>query len=400
MPHWSSISGLTVSSPSPAIAGIAASMLDAVPATNERGERPVLFVVADPVLAAILDGSAIVPPGEWLDARCRELGVPVAFDGDFPFSDGVRALGEGVFLTRFESLHLLASPGEWMSRIADPPEFLARLTAASHPEQVLRRLYRSPLMKTLFRPIHRSMMRRKWAGEPRAHLPGEEVIVYHHIPKCAGMSVFHHLNEHLTWHDELVHLDARALEGVNAHGLTPFDRKDPRELDRIEVLFGHEVSLDDVRKLTGRAPLLATCLRDPASRMVSHYNWEMEQLAAQSERLPSFEEWYRGQERNWIVRWLARQFFRFEGRGRRDEELFADVSAKLEQFWIVCTLENFRPAMRRLTDKLGLPPIDTASNRAGESYSRRQELTPEIAARIEREHPLDVQLHRRWRDAA
>ncbi len=399
MPHWSKFPGLTVDSPSPAIARIAASMLDAVPRSGGAAKPPVLLVLADPVLSAVLDGSAIVPPGGWLQARCSELGVPVPSDGDFPFSEGFLTLGEGVFVTRFESLHLLAPPGDWLSRVEDLPQFLERLQSTRPPEQALRRLYREPLMKALFRPIHRTMMRRKWTGEPRAHLTGDEVIVYHHIPKCAGMSVFHHLNEFLKWNDELVHLDARALDGVNAHGLMPFHRKDPRELARIEVLFGHEVSVDDAGKLAGRTPLFATCLRDPASRMVSHYNWEMEQLAAGGMPIPPFDEWYQRQESNWIVRWLARRFFQLETRGRSDEELFEEVRVGLERFWIVCTLENFSTAMHQLTDKLGLPPIDAASNRAGESYSKRQELTPEIEARIERDHPFDVRLHRRWRDA-
>lgn len=371
-------------------------------AGSKEEVRSTLLVLCDPVLAAIMDDSPIADPQDWLAEKCRELGVPVPVDGDFPFSEGVQQLDENgrVFLTRLESLHLLASGKEWLSHLPDESAITARISAARFENHTVRRLYKSPLLKRLYRPIHRTMMRRKWTAEPRAHLPGDEIIVYHHVPKCAGMSVFHHLNEFLKWNDELVHLDGRANEAVNAHGLVPFAHKDPRELDRIEVLFGHEVSLGDLKRFPMRTPLFVTCLRDPASRMVSHYNWEMHQLDERGARISGFEEWVSRQDRNWMTQWLAREFFEIDTRMLSDEEVLAAVNKGLGKFWMVCSLETFPSQMRHLTDKLGLPPIDAASNRAGESYPRRQELTPGWTERIEAEHPLDVALYRRWTDIA
>lgn len=390
---------VTVAAPSRVLASLAASLLGGRVAELDSRSRPddaLLLMVADPVLCSILDDGPIIRTSEWLAEVCGRLNVPVPTGGDFPFSDGVQALSleRNVHLTRFESLHLLVPESEWLERLEDREGFERRLHSAEFELRRLRRLYKDPAIRTLFWPIHRALLRRKWTNEPRAHLAGNELVVFHHVPKCAGMSVFHHLNDHLKWNDELVHLDGRADVGVAAHGLMPFAWKDPRERDRAEVLFGHDVSVPRLRALSNRDLLLVTCLREPAARLVSHYNWEMHQ---HPDAIEDFESWLGKQGRNWMTRWLAARCFGWDVRGESDESLLQRINAELENFWIVCTVENLDAGMSRLTTKLGLPAIQRASNRAGETYRQFQTLTPRLSEQIRAANPCDVALYERWR---
>lgn len=397
-----------VASPSAELARVAATVLQPglPPAfgrdvTTAPPRSRIALVLCDPLLAEVIDAGPVAQPAKWLGGQCAALKIPVPTDGDFPFSEGREILAEQprkIVLTRFESLHLLgtANPIDVLER--EVLGFRERLQTTTLEQSRIDAAYDDPVIARLFRPFHRQMLGRKWRREAR-RLPDDELIVYHHIPKCAGMSVFKHLNAHLTWNDELVHLDARAERDVNATGAVPFAHKDGRELKRIEVLFGHDVSMKSLERLPNRRPLMMTCLRDPASRMVSHYNWEMHQRELAGEPIPDFASWYARQDRNWMTRWLGLKWLGLDVDALPEAVLFRKVVDTLRGFWLVCTTEDFDSAMRVLTDKLDLPPIATVSNRAGETYSKRFSLTDEWRRKISSQHPLDAELYAHFASA-
>ena len=325
-------------------------------------------VVGDPVMVGLLEwwaaggkGDVVFPPVVAGGARWEDLpgdAVAVA-DGLFPgFAEVVR----GTVLA---------------------PEQLA----VAYPEG---------WGEGFYRPFHREMLRRKWGAVPDAERP---VIVYHHVPKCAGMSMFHHLNAHLSWNDELVHLDGRARADVLAAGVVPFEWKDERELARIEVLFGHDVSLASAGRLAGREVRWVTCLRDPVARMVSHYNWEMHQRDLAGRGIPTFDDWAAAQGKNWMTRWLGRVVLGWDVNGVEDRAIYERVAATLETFWILGMTEDYSEATRPVTEFLGLPAIGKMTNVAGEAYPKRAEVTPEITDRMRADQALDFELVERWRVA-
>ncbi len=330
-------------------------------------------VVGDPVMLGLLDWSA--------GGRKGELIFPVA-------------MGEPGQVVRWEDL-----PGDAVA-VADGlfPGFAELVREAELSSDQLAVAYPDGWGGDLYRPFHREMLRRKWAGKPDGVRP---VVIYHHVPKCAGMSMFHHLNANLAWNDELVHLDGRARADVLAAGVVPFDWKDDRELARIEVLFGHDVSLASAERLAGRERILVTCLRDPAERMVSHYNWEMHQRELAGQLIPEFGPWHAKQGRNWMTRWFGRAFFGLEVDRMEERTVFDLVCEGLESFAVVGMTERFEESMRPVTDRLGLPRVGTATNVAGESYPKRMRLSSESRWRAElaEAHPLDVALVERWAGA-
>lgn len=326
------------------------------------------LVVGDPVMLGLLEWHA--------GGRAGERRYP-----DIDAAAGVFR-GEVV---RWESL-----PGNAVA-VADRqfPGFRDLVRETELAPEELERAYPAGWGDSLYRPFHREMLRRKWSARPNSDRP---LIVYHHIPKCAGMSMFLHLNDHLTWNDQLVHLDGRARQDVLAAGCVPFDWKDPRELDRIDVLFGHDVTREAAGRLAGREMKFATCLRDPASRMVSHYNWEMHQRELGDRVVPEFEEWYVSRGRNWMTRWLGRVFLGLDVNRVDDDEVSERVVEALKEFWIVGTTDNFMESMRPVTEFLGLAPVNRSSNAAGKMYPNRFRLDAEWSGRIAAEHPLDVRL--------
>ncbi len=346
--------------PSPAVATVAG---DVVGRVSRR-----TFVIGDPVMLGLLDWHA--------KGRVGEL--------CFPDIDRAAAGCRGDVI-RWEALEreMVAAAEERY------PGFAKLVLEALFSPEDLARAYPDDWGGGHYRPFHREMLKRKWAGRPPGDRP---LIVYHHVPKCAGMSMFLHLNDHFSWNDELVHLDGRARRDVLEAGCVPFDCKDERELERIEVLFGHDVSLAATRRLAGRELKFVTCLRDPASRMVSHYNWEMHQREFSDRPTPDFEEWYVGRERNWITCWLGRVFLGLPVERMPENELLARVTEELRKFWIVGTTDDFKRSMRPLTNTLGLPPVRRSANAAGKMYPNRFQLTPEWSERIAADNPADVNL--------
>ncbi len=321
-------------------------------------------VVGDPVMLGLL---------EWWAAGGRgEVTFPAVTDED----------GK---VTRWESL-----PGDAVA-VADElfPGFAKVVRERVLSEDEMAAAYPDGWGGSLYRPFHREMLRKKWAARPET---GRPLIVYHHVPKCAGMSMFLHLNDHFSWNDELVHLDGRARRDVLEAGCVPFDCKDERELERVQVLFGHDVSLAAVERLGGREMKFVTCLREPASRMVSHYNWEMHQRGFEDRPTPEFAEWYEGRERNWITNWLGRVWLGLGVERMDDEDVLVRVTEALEKFWIVGTTDDFKRSMRPMTKLLELPPVRRSANAAGKMYPNRFQLTDDWAARIAENHPADVKL--------
>ncbi len=149
-----------------------------------------------------------------------------------------------------------------------------------------------------------------------------------------------HLNAHLPWNDELCHLDGRAERDVLAAGVTPFEWKDPREVARVRVVFGHDVAERHAEYFPGREVRRVTCLRDPAERMVSHYNWEMNQREVTGERMAEFDEWYGWQEKNWMTLWLGRVWLGLDVGVVPEAEVFERVNGALEGFWLVGGTES------------------------------------------------------------
>ncbi len=94
--------------------------------------------------------------------------------------------------------------------------------------------------------------------------------------------------------------------------------------------------------LPGRTLREITTLRDPAERMISHYNFWMNVLEKRGEPLPTFEEWYADEPRNYQTHWLARNYLQLDVKTLPESRILDEVSRLLDSFWLVCTLRLSR----------------------------------------------------------
>jgi hypothetical protein len=369
-----------------------------------------VIVIGDPVMLALIEHAAAGRSGrvdasaqgpEWFARQVARAGGSVAAGVAFDFERGlarIECAARTIEVARLESLRPRAGGDSAIAfAVGRLPALGELIRGAEFDPGELELAYAQPrarrkFLRQFYKPRHLAILRAKWEAAPGADEP---VVFFHHIPKTGGMSVFHHCNEFLGWNEELIHLDGRADDEARRLGFTHYRLKDARELARVRVVFGHDVRLGDAARLGGRAIRWVTCLRPPAARLVSHYNWEMGQRDEAGRPVEAFEGWCARQRRNWMTRWLHEQLLGGDP-AVSDEAAFDAVAAALDRFWLVCTTEDFEAGMRRLTESLGLPPIAKRTNAAGEAYPMRAALTGAIEERVARAHPLDVRLHERF----
>ncbi len=359
-----------------------------------------VVVVGDPVWLALVnrnDPTGTAQGPEWFARQLHAAGAdPVAMP-DYDFARGRIEVPRGrvpVTVTRIDDVP------RWAGGLPETVHSRALRTVSGFADAFAKTEYSPSDVEQWFAPTrhHRRFLRRfyqvrrqetlraKWCGRTSTGT----VYLFQHVPKTAGMSVFHHCNDLLRWNDELVHLDGRADSEVRRLGLPHFSEMDSRELGRIRLVFGHDVTHHTGERLGGREIRWVTCLRDPAERLVSHFNWEMAQRDQAGQTIETPGTWLVKQRKNWITHWLHDALV--GGRAASDEAAFESVSAALDRFWLVADTEHFTAAMKRLTDALDLPPISRRTNVAGETYARRWSLTAEWRDRLQNENPFDVRL--------
>lgn len=329
-------------------------------------------------------------------------------------SGGVAAKNLGavrVAFTYFENLHRIAETlwresgaedpiGEVMDRARllpeEPVEGRISADAALELEEVLlARAYASPLAQAFYTEEEREALVKKWS---RMSANDEDGIVYvfPHIPKTAGSSVHYHLKTNLACEREYIHIPIDYSTREELLEELPFTLRDVRERAAAKVIFGHGVVRRHAEFVPGKVLREITTLRDPAERMVSHYNFWMNVLEKRGEPLPSFEEWYAEEPRNYQTHWLARNYLQLDVETLSESQVLDAVSRLLDSFWLVCTLPTFESDIQLLWDALGLPAMSSRQNVTGVTHNKRFELDPALRKRLAEENASDETLYQKW----
>lgn len=242
----------------------------------------------------------------------------------------------------------------------------------------------------------REAWRQKWSSSP----PQSEdmVYVFPHIPKTAGSSVAHHFREHLAGYGEYVHVRHLAdVAGILRDRSLPFQWRDARLRSRARVVFGHAVQRMFCDAIPGRKAREIITLREPAERMVSHYNFWMHVHQRRGLPIISFDEWYANEPRDYQVFWIAQNYLNIDHWLYSPESLYELVDGVLEEFWMVSTLKTFDQDMSLLMRELGLPEISERKNvGGGDRFKKLISLTDDLRSRLQRENPLEYRLYEKW----
>jgi len=220
----------------------------------------------------------------------------------------------------------------------------------------------------------------------------ETLHIVMHVPKTGGQTLRDHFRHNLAFHSEFIHLGPFGVEDAKRQGLQPWEDRPPEERAKARVILGHYASVFTKDLVPGdREVKYCGMLRDPASRVVSHYNFNVENKWVRAGKdAPAWDWWYRGQKRNFVSRWIKENFLKQSIEGVSDETLYEDMIGLLSSFWLLGAAERYQSFADALCADVGVPPTGGArSNVAGEHYPKRAVVTPEIAETVYRDHPVD-----------
>jgi hypothetical protein len=315
-----------------------------------------------------------------------------------------------IFGSRMDSLHLVAELLWKDSGALDPLSEVmdrARLQIEIPPDDgtqaislersFLETVYASPMASAFYPAPQREKLADKWSQAGSNSPSGDDfVYVFPHIPKTAGSSVHFHLLTHLEYDKSYIHIPIDFSMREELRTGQPFTLRDARERSEARVLFGHGVAKRHAEFVPGRVPRAITTLRDPAERMLSHYNFWMNVLEKQGKPLMSFEDWYAAEPKDYQIRWIAETYLQTNVSRMSPRQISDIASEALDSFWLVCTLPTFESDIQILWDALSVPPLASRQNVSGVTHKLRFEMTDAVRRQVVEENALDVELYQRW----
>lgn len=235
---------------------------------------------------------------------------------------------------------------------------------------------------------------------------GEDAPVYYlfHVPKCAGRTIDRHLS---LYAQEGRYFRAKKRKGLSRlfsprHTLAGMP--DPRQLNAVS---GHYLGASVEQYCEGREIRRALLLRDPASHMVSYYNYRMQRYIAQGMKPYSFELAYGATQRDFITHYILRNFLEIPlprlWTMTRPQK-WALVNSFLSRFWFVGDYRKCSELISAMAPDLGVPDRAVPQNICS-GYSSHPtwrplsvgDLSPEMIRRIREENALDQRLWQTWR---
>ncbi len=255
-----------------------------------------------------------------------------------------------------------------------------------------------------------------------------EVFLFVHVPKTGGSSLVDAFERHLELGRDFIHLGSLGRDRDHQLGLPPFHERSPEERGRARVVVGHEVNVTTHRLIPGKEPRYVAILRQPAARLVSAYNFEMFEFYQKAGKAPlEFDQWYRKQERDVMIKFLAKRVLASPLRRREAQllryaqyatsrgstrRLLHRVNRALEGFWFVGTTESLDQAAPLILTRIGVgmdigggDGAESGSGSggglerrlvSGKDFEKRLKLDSALLARLHRDNALDVQLWEQW----
>lgn len=206
------------------------------------------------------------------------------------------------------------------------------------------------------------------------------VVVMPHIPRTGGTSLRLHAKTHLKPDGALVDLSAKTIREEEASGATPWHLRPKQERQNARFIIGHRVFEKDIKSgLAGRQIHYVTCLRDPAARWVSNYNFNIGRGWIES-GTDFFSFYEKNKNRNSLCLFLWNQFY--EKPPASNDAMLAFLIEELETFALVGVQEHYDYFARSICEFLGMPPLSKRYSASGDKHPITQMVTDDIRKRV------------------
>ena len=177
----------------------------------------------------------------------------------------------------------------------------------------------------------------------------KSVFIGLHIPKTAGTSLLSILQENLS--KQSLHQTTSLIKNANLG--VPFV-EEMKYLDDITTIFGHEVDAKTICYFPNRRIYLFTFIREPISRLISHYKYQQRLLASQGREQISINNFIES-NKNQICRFIVNRFHNFLSiDDKKNLRLHKKAIKILQSFDFVGTTEYFDSSVGFLLDDMGI----------------------------------------------
>lgn len=226
------------------------------------------------------------------------------------------------------------------------------------------------------------------------------LYIFAHLPKTGGQTLRHHFTKHLKRHEEFIHLGPWGYKDEQNLGMIPFEKRSNTLRQKAKVILGHDVTANTQHLVPSKKARHIIFLRDPAERIVSCYNFQMEFPVYKCQQ-PSFPTWYRKTPQNSICNWIilnfmASHFSPKEVQQFSNQELFKTANSILNLFWLVGLTNYLDTTAPLFLKKMGLPLKMRRKNTSGRDFPEKLKCTTSLKEQIYRENPADKQLFDLW----
>lgn len=221
------------------------------------------------------------------------------------------------------------------------------------------------------------------------------VLIIPHIAKTGGTSVREHAIRHLTMHETFIHLGPWGIKQARRLGLQDWQDRPEQERLKARLVMGHGVTLRGTAQALPNARLsYATCLRDPAARWVSDFNFNKRKTGSLSKTDTFWDFYGRYSNPNFLCTFLWHEFMQQPYAG--NQTMLDGVTDLLETFAFVGTTETYESFAQFVCGFLNLPAIEKKYNVSGVDHEKIQMVTRDIEERLRDDCRFDYALYDRF----
>ena len=212
-----------------------------------------------------------------------------------------------------------------------------------------------------------------------------QIWLFYHLPKTGGQTIRDHLHAGLG-SEGYLHLGRWYRD--RPLGFDDVAAMSADQLVCLRAIGGHPLTVKFHSLFADRSKREIVVVREPAARIVSHYNFSSTMREHRNMPPLDFEEFLTSQTNRQTIA-LVRHFGLPHSRQLLDKVLY-----RLTRCAFVGRTDDLDQTLPLLFGAIGISSeVRGRSNVTGETINRYVELTPSLSARLQAENPLDVMLY-------